>query len=228
MTAELVRPVPDPAAATRPSVLIVDDHSLVADTVALALRARGIDVSAAAPAAFADRLAEPAPPGGLVLLDLDLGGGRDGGELVPELCRVGWRVLLFTASRNQTRLAVAVAAGALGWVSKSSPFDELVQAVVRAAAGRPLMPPSEHARLVGVARTAGAAAQRERERWHRLTPREREVVSRIAAGRRPAVIAQEFMVSVATVRSQIRSILAKLEVGSQLEVAALVRRHDRR
>jgi DNA-binding NarL/FixJ family response regulator len=47
------------------------------------------------------------------------------------------------------------------------------------------------------------------------------------AGRRPATIAQEFVVSVATVRSQIRSILAKLEVSSQLEVAALVRRHER-
>jgi DNA-binding CsgD family transcriptional regulator len=67
----------------------------------------------------------------------------------------------------------------------------------------------------------------ERERWQRLTPREREVVGRIVAGRRPVHIAAEFVVSVATVRSQIRSILAKLEVGSQLEVAALVRRHER-
>ena len=83
------------------------------------------------------------------------------------------------------------------------------------------------ARLLAVARTAGAAVQQERERWQRLTPREREVVSRIVAGRRPALIAQEFVVSVATVRSQIRSILAKLEVSSQLEVAALVRRHER-
>ena len=146
---------------------------------------------------------------------------------MPRLCRAGWRVLLFTASRNQTRLAVAVAAGAIGWVCKSSPFDDLVQTVVRAAAGRPLLGAGEHARLLALARTAGAAVRLERERWQRLTPREREVVSRIVAGRRPAHIAAEFVVSVATVRSQIRSILAKLEVGSQLEVAALVRRHER-
>jgi DNA-binding NarL/FixJ family response regulator len=222
MTAEVERPV-----AVRPAVVVVDDHSLVADTVALALRDRGIAVDAVEPAAFIERISEDAPPGGLVLLDLDLGAGRDGVELVPRLRRAGWRVLMFTASRNQTRLAVAVAAGALGWVCKSSPFDDLVEAVVRAAAGQSLLSAGEHSRLLAVARTAGAAVQQERQRWQRLTPREREVVSRIVAGRRPSLIAQEFVVSVATVRSQIRSILAKLEVSSQLEVAALVRRHER-
>jgi DNA-binding NarL/FixJ family response regulator len=214
--------------AVRPTLVVVDSHSLVADTIALALRERGIEVSAAEPAAFIARIGDDAPPGGLVLLDLDLGDGRDGVELVPPLCRAGWRVLMLTASRNQTRLALAVAAGAVGWVCKSSPFDDLVQAVVRSAAGRPLLSAAEQARLLAVARTAGAVAQRERERWQRLTPREREVVSRIVAGRRPALIAREFVVSVATVRSQIRSILAKLEVGSQLEVAALARRYERR
>jgi DNA-binding NarL/FixJ family response regulator len=227
MTAKPVPASAERPVTVRPAVVVVDDHSLVADTVALALRGRGIEVSAVEPAEFIARIGDDAPPGGLVLLDLDLGAGRDGAELVPQLRRSGWRVLLFTASRNQLRLAVAVAAGAVGWVCKSSPFDELVQAVVRAAAGRPLLGPGEHARLLAMARTAGVAVQRERERWRRLTPREREVVSRIVAGRRPALIAQEFVVSVATVRSQIRSILAKLEVGSQLEVAALVRRHER-
>jgi DNA-binding NarL/FixJ family response regulator len=53
------------------------------------------------------------------------------------------------------------------------------------------------------------------------------VLRRLVPARRLPTIAQEFVVSVATVRSQIRSILAKLEVSSQLEVAALVRRHER-
>ena len=227
MTTETLRSDEPSAAGTRLAVVVVDDHTLVADTVVLALRERGIAATAGTPTAFIARADADAPPGGLVLLDLDLGAGRDGAELVPRLLLAGWRVLLLTASRNQTRLAVAVAAGALGWVCKSSPFDDLVQAVVRAAAGRPLLGPGEHARLVALARTAGAAVRSERERWQRLTPREREVVGRIVAGRRPAHIAAEFVVSVATVRSQIRSILAKLEVGSQLEVAALVRRHER-
>jgi two-component system nitrate/nitrite response regulator NarL len=211
----------------KPTVVVVDDHSLVADTVALALGERGITVSAVDPASFVQRLDRPAPPAGLVLLDLDLGPGGDGAELVPRLCQAGWRVLLFTAARGETRLATAVAAGAVGWVLKSSPFDVLVETVVRAASGQPLLNPAERARCVAVARTAGQAAKLERERWAKLTPREREVVGRIVAGRRPAAIAAEFVVSVATVRSQIRSILAKLEVGSQLEVVAMVRRRER-
>ncbi len=97
MTAEAVRVAPDRPAALRPTVVVVDDHSLVADTVALALRGRGIAVTAAEPAAFIERIDEDAPPGGLVLLDLDLGAGRDGVELVPPLRRAGWRVLMFTA-----------------------------------------------------------------------------------------------------------------------------------
>lgn len=58
----------------------------------------------------------------------------------------------------------------------------------------------------------------------RLTPRERAVLDRLAGGTRAAGIAAEFVVSVSTVRTQIRSILAKLEVSSQLEAVALVRR----
>ncbi len=227
MTAETLRSPGGRPGAVRPAVTVVDDHSLVADTVALALRERGLGASAADPATFIEQVGSQAPPGGLVLLDLDLGSGRDGAELVPQLRRSGWQVLLFTASRNETRIAVAVAAGAIGWVSKSSPFDTLVETVVRAAAGQPLLTAAERGRFLALARTAGLVVQRERERWQRLTPREREVVSRIVAGRRPAVIAKEFVVSVATVRSQIRSILAKLEVSSQLEVVALVRRHER-
>jgi DNA-binding CsgD family transcriptional regulator len=85
------------------------------------------------------------------------------------------------------------------------------------------MSDDERARLRAVAAATQLADRRDRDRWSRLTPREREIVDRIAAGRRPAAIADEFVVSLATVRSHIRSILAKLGVGSQLEVAAMAR-----
>ncbi|MHA6785471.1 response regulator [Pseudonocardia saturnea] len=207
--------------ATAPPVLIVDDHSLVAGALALALRGRGIEAEAVLPADFLPRVDEPAAPGALVLLDLDLGDGLDGVTLVPRLRRAGWRVLLVTGSSDEKRVAIGVAAGALGRVRKSAPFDELVGAAVRAVEGRPLISAEERHRIEAMASTAGAQERLERERWDRLTPRESQIVDRIAAGRRPVAIAAEFVVSVATVRTQIRSILAKLEVSSQLEVAAL-------
>jgi DNA-binding NarL/FixJ family response regulator len=64
---------------------------------------------------------------------------------------------------------------------------------------------------------------KERElarRLARLSPREREV---LAEGMRDATIAEYFVASMPTVRTQIRSILAKLQVGSQLEAVALSR-----
>jgi DNA-binding NarL/FixJ family response regulator len=205
------------------TVLVVDDQALVACSIALALRGVGMAAAAVPPARVGELAAHQAPPGGLVLLDLDhpVDGGPDPVAMVPGLRRAGWQVLLVTGTPDETAVALAVAAGACGRVHKSCPFEELVRVATRAAEGRPVMSALERARLLAVADSAQAAARRDHDRWGRLTPREQEIVDRIAAGRRPAAIAEEFVVSLATVRSHIRSILAKLGVGSQLEVAAL-------
>ena len=55
----------------------------------------------------------------------------------------------------------------------------------------------------------------------RLTQREREVLALLADGQRAQAVADHFVVSLATVRTQIRAVLTKLEVGSQLEAVAL-------
>lgn len=204
-------------------VVIVDDHALIASALAVALRAAGIATAVTPPQTLVGRLDEPAPPGGVLLLDLDLGDGLDGATLVPRLRRAGWRILLVTGSADVVRIATAVAAGAIGCVAKSAPFDRLVSTVVRAAEGRSVLADDERTRLRGLADTAGRERTAVLDRFARLTPRERQIVDRLADGRRPAAIAAEFVVSVATVRTQIRSILGKLEVGSQLEAAALTR-----
>jgi DNA-binding NarL/FixJ family response regulator len=57
----------------------------------------------------------------------------------------------------------------------------------------------------------------------RLTPRELEVLRLLASGHRAQAVADDFVVSLATVRTQIRAVLTKLEVTSQLEAVALYR-----
>jgi DNA-binding CsgD family transcriptional regulator len=61
----------------------------------------------------------------------------------------------------------------------------------------------------------------------RLTDRERAVLERLARGRRAQSIAEEFGVSLATTRTQIRAVLHKLEVNGQLEAVALLNEHRR-
>jgi len=203
----------------------VDDHALVGGALTMALQARGFAARFVSPADLVATLGEPAPVGGLVLLDLELGLDVDGADLVPRLRQSGWRVLLVTGSTKEMRAAAAIAAGAIGLVPKCSPFDDLVEAAVRAAEGRTLIDAEERARLCALAAEAERDSEQHRLRWERLTPRELEIVDCIAAGKRPAAIAEEFVVSVATVRTQIKSILGKLELNSQLEIAASDRTH---
>lgn len=187
-------------------VLIIDDHAIVATSLVLALREHGLDARRC-PVGSAREVLDEARrhSAGLALVDLDLGAEFNGAELVAPLRAMGWRVLVLTGTTDRSKITAAVRAGALGWVSKAAPFPELVDAVVAATAGGSALP---GAKLLD-----------------RLSAREREVLDHLAAGQRAASIAEEFVVSLATVRSQIRSILTKLEVGSQLEAVALARSH---
>lgn len=215
--------------ATDP-VLIVDDHPLVAVALASALRERGVPTERVGPTADTGLGTDlSAHPSGLVVLDLDLGTAADGTvldgvALVPVVRAQGWRVLVLTGSRDRGRIAAAVAAGALGWLAKNLPFDDIVATVADAAAGRPVFDPGRRAALVAEHHAAQNARGDLDRRWNRLTPRERQVLDQLVDGRRVADVAREFVVSQATVRTQVRSILAKLEVGSQLEAVALARR----
>lgn len=207
------------------TVWIVDDHHLISSALVIALESRGLSGRALTPGELLTRLERPAPPGGLLLLDLDLGAGVDGAQLVRPLRRVGWRVLVITGSKDEPHIAAAVEAGAVGWVSKTVPFDELVAHTVQAAQGRSLLTDAERQRLREIAAAYRQAAETFRQRWKQVTPRERQILDDLADGLRAQAIAEKSHVSLATVRTQIRSVLAKLEVSSQLEAVALIRQH---
>lgn len=208
-----------------PRILIVDDHELLAGTLALALRQEGIEVSvppASSPAAILDAARSLAPV--LVLLDLDLGPPLgDGHGLVRPLLEAGAQVLVVTGVTDQGRLGACIEAGACGVVSKGAGFEGLVEAVRRAAAGERVMPEERRQTLLAAARA------RRRDEAARLAPflalsrREQAVLAGLVAGQSAEVIAERAYVSLATVRSQIRAILLKLGVNSQLAAVALAR-----
>jgi DNA-binding NarL/FixJ family response regulator len=218
-----------PPAPSR-TVLIVDDHELVGTSLLLGLKAEGIEahLSGAGSADAVLRAAVALPPG-LVLLDLDLGrdaDGRplDGVRLVTPLIERGWRVLILSGSGDHARIGAALAAGAVSWLPKNAPFPALLTAVRAAAEGRDVMPPEHRARLVDTYRRRSAERGELVGKLGKLSQREREVLAALAQGKRAQAVADQFVVSLATVRTQIRAVLTKLEVSSQLEAVALYRR----
>jgi DNA-binding NarL/FixJ family response regulator len=211
-------------------VLIVDDHELVGTSLLMSLRSEGLDAHLAGRGgvdtvlAAAGRLTP-----GLVLLDLDLGRDAqgqpiDGIRLVQPLGAVGWTVIILSGSSDHARIGSALDAGAMAWVSKNAPLPALLAAVRAAQEGRSTMADDRRERLIALSRQRGAERTELDAKLAKLSQREREVLAQLAQGRRAQAVADHFVVSLATVRTQIRAVLTKLEVSSQLEAAALYRR----
>lgn len=207
-------------------VLVVDAHQLVSTALRTALRGAGLDaheipvdghdpiVAAAAHYPDAVVLLEPA-------LGVDTEGRRIGAvALIAALTRQRKRVLVL--SEHVDHSGAAIAAGAIGAITKSVPLESLLHTLTVAAAGLPVMTRAEHAHWLARHHRHQQVARDRDRRLGRLTPREGEVLALMACGHRAAAIAELFVVAPTTVRSQIHSVLVKLEVGSQLAAVALL------
>ena len=220
-----------PTTITSTNVLIVDDHDLVAMSLALCLRSEGMHAqrhAARSRDGILTAVATIVP--GVVLLDLDLGRGPDGAAidgttLVAHLCRMGWRVIVLSATTDEPRIGRALDAGALACVPKTAALPVLITAIRRATQGLEVMRPERRHYFIAQYHRQQEQARAVERLLGRLTDRERAVLQRLARGRRAQSIAEEFGVSLATTRTQIRAVLHKLEVNGQLEAVALLNEH---
>ena len=198
-------------------VLLVDDHPVVRQgLVALLSVQDGIAVAGEAgdgPAAVA--LARSLSPD-VVLLDLKLP-GLDGVAVLAELAGE-YRVLVLTSATDPEWAERALRAGASGVVYKDIDPDALVRAIRSVHDGNVLLAVDAAASLRG-----GPASRRGR--LDTLTPREREVLAQIAAGRSNREIARVLQVSEKTVKAHVSSVLAKLGVQDRTQAAVLAVRH---
>lgn len=153
----------------------------------------------------------------VVLLDLNLGASGRGVDLVGPLTEAGSAVVIVSASTDEAEIGAALVAGASGWVPKEADYGRLVAAVRQLVEGQPILDPATRNRLVD----AWLRADRLRSGFDLLTPREAEVLAGLMRGLSVERIAAESYVSPLTVRSQVRSVLQKLGVRSQLEAVAL-------
>jgi DNA-binding NarL/FixJ family response regulator len=204
---------------SRTRILLVDDHQLLVESLALALRAEGFDAEIADLASRESLIARVREhPPGLVMLDLELGGAiGDGSTLVRPFVQAGARVLVVSATTDEMHVAAALEQGAIGHVNKAAAFDALLDTARRAAHGEDVMPEPDRHRMVTDLRIHREKRQAELEQFERLTDRERQVLYELSRGKSVRTIASAWYVSEATVRTQVRGVLVKLGASTQLE-----------
>ena len=209
-----------------PRVLIVDDHDVLADALALALRARGFDeVSVARDLSTAGVLAAAESiDANFALVDYFLGDQGTGFDAISALADRGILVLALTASKEPEDLAHCLEAGAFSVFDKSRPLDELTSVLSNAALGFIVMRPAVRDALLeqlsapparqGCSARPVPFADAARGRGPRRARRRRNGRGDRPAARRRATDR----------RTQISSVLRKLGVNSQLAAVALVHR----
>ena len=203
--------------------IMVVDEALLADALALVLAAQGYAVEAVAPTelhAVRDTADAFAPD--LVVYDVAMEAEVDFDRCDPvrALVNGGHRVVLLTSTSDELLVARALEAGAEDLIPRHLSVAELVGALRAIAGGRSMLPVAQRGELM---RSLAAHRQRERQTaavFESLTEGEAAVLSHLVVGHRAQEIADERYVSVATVRTQIHSVLSKLGVNSQLAAVA--------
>ncbi len=226
-----IRPQPGGRSGSPIAVLVVEDHEMVGRSVAAALRVEGMvtalvagsqGVRARALAALAAlAAAEAAATSRLVLLDLDLGDGPPGEDLIGPLGEAGGQVIVLTGTDDPRRLATAVERGAVAIVSKAASFGALVEVLGRVARTGTGFGPGERQGWMAARRQLREERARRLSPFAELTAGEADVLRGLAQGRDLAEVARSRQARVGTVRSQVHAILSKVGVHTQQQAIAL-------
>jgi DNA-binding NarL/FixJ family response regulator len=200
-------------------VVVADDHGIVLEGMRALLSAHdGFElVGSAGTGAEAVRAAVVDRPDVLVM-DIAMP-DIDGIEATRRVARAApdVAVLMLTMFDDDDSVFAAMRAGARGYVLKGAPPDTLLRAISAVAAGEAIFGPGTARRALGFLTSSPA----ETRAFPELTPREREVLTLIAAGLGNAAIAARLGVAPATIGNHITHIFGKLQVASRAE--AIVR-----
>lgn len=202
-------------------VVVADDQDLVRSGLQLVLEARGCEVvgTAGNGREAVDVVLRTRPD--VVLMDLRMP-VMDGIAATRELTAAGvpTRVLVLTTYDLDRYVYDALAAGAAGFLLKATPPDRLVEGIHTVCAGEAMLAPSLTQRLIAsylrhppAAPTAGG--------WDQLTSRERDVLVLMTRGLSNEEIAAELVVAMATVKTHVNRVLAKLGVTSRVQAVVL-------
>jgi DNA-binding NarL/FixJ family response regulator len=127
------------------------------------------------------------------------------------------RILILTTFEQDDYIFGAIRAGASGFLLKRSRPEDLIAAVHTIAAGDALLAPSITRRVIDRIAQQPTPEPAERAKLDGLTPREREVLDRIARGLSNREIAAELIVEESTIRTHVKRILMKLQLRDRIQ-----------
>jgi DNA-binding NarL/FixJ family response regulator len=209
-------------------ITVLDGHELFAETLGVALTMAGHEVHRVSPndqALPVGRLVEAVrrSRSRVLLLDPDLE-ECDAAEVIRTLAGSRVIVVVLTADVDRARWGEWLWLGADIVMSKSEGLQALLSALGAIGEGREMISRDERDRLVELYHKERPKSLAYRAQLWSLTHREREVLSHLIYGDSVSDIARVRVVSEATVRTQVKSILAKLGVTSQLAAVSVAYR----
>lgn len=205
-------------------VLIIDDHSLFRSGIRLVLQ-RQDDfelVGEAGSGLDGVKDAKRLNPD-VVLLDLHMP-DMSGLETIPLLKdeAPNAQIVMLTVSEDAEDLLEALRIGARGYLLKNIDTDFLLQSIRRAATGESVMSPQMGGKLADAMR---APVKVNGADSVKLSPREKEIIVKLARGDSNKEIARELDLSESTVKIHVQGILRKLNLASRVQAAVYAVEH---
>jgi DNA-binding NarL/FixJ family response regulator len=193
-------------------ILICGQQRMLAEALACALDARGYDILAVTTSvSSAPGLADDCVPD-VCLLGLRPGRQPSGPDTVRAILRryPGTKVLVLSEVTDPETLSQFMRSGAAGLTHQDQSVAQITVALDAIEAGRSVLDPGPR-----------RFPARARNRLCELSPREKEILTRIAAGQGTRQMSSAMNITVDTVRTYVKNVLAKLGAHSRLQLAAL-------
>ena len=210
-------------------VVLADDQPLVRAALEMVItETADVEVvGEAGDGAEAVRLAAELQPD-VVVMDIRMP-GTDGIEATRQVTATGGptRVVVLTTFDEDEHVYAALRAGASGFLVKDMALDDILAAVRVVAAGDALIAPSVTRRLIGAFAgqhpklSPNPAAVPASRRLDAITDREREILTLVGRGLSNTEIAAELVLSIATVKTYMTRLLAKLDARDRVQLVIL-------